>query len=314
MSIMTITQLEYVVAIDTYRNFGQAAEKSLVTQPTLSMQIKKLEKELGMEIFNRRNHPVSTTPVGKLIVEQARVILREARKINEIVKEKKRLLEGKLSIGVIPTIAPYLLPYFLGPVSKQFPDLHLEIRELTTAEIIKALKKDQLDAGILATPLHEPELIEDVLFYEEMLLYLHPGHILASSSSIKADRLNTSDMWMLTEGNCFRDHVVNLCALKGNMPIHNLKYESGSLETLKKMVDVEGGYTLLPELAVLELPSREFRRVRQFSKPIPLREVSMVHVRSASKRNLLDRIRKVITAQLPESVSDKSRGRLVEWR
>ena len=311
---MTLTQLEYLVAIDTYRNFGVAAEKSLVTQPTLSMQVKKLEREMGLVLFDRSSQPIMPTPAGKLVVEQARVILREAGKVPEIIKEQKRLLEGSLIIGIIPTIAPYLLPYFLGPFSKQFPDLHLEIRELTTTEIIHDLQKDRLDAGILATPLQESELQEEVLFYEEILLYLHSGHPLAEKPNIKADKLNTSDMWMLTDGNCFRDHVINLCALRGNMPMHNLKYESGSLETLKKMVDVEGGYTLLPELAVLELPSREYKRVREFAPPRPLREVSIVHVRSATKRNLLNTIREVILDQLPESVHDKSRGRLVEWR
>lgn len=251
---MTLTQLEYIVAIDTYRSFGLAAGKCLVTQPTLSMQVRKLEQELGLELFDRSSQPILPTEAGRLIVDQARVVLREAGRIGEIVREQKLELEGTLTLGVIPTVAPYLLPYFLGPFSKKYPEVRLEIRELTTGDIVSLLRRDLLDAGILATPVHEPGLVEEPVFYEEIMLYVHPGHALAAYEAVPAAHLETRDMWMLTEGNCFRDQVINLCALRGNMPMHNLKYESGSIETLRKMVDVEGGYTLMPELAVLELP------------------------------------------------------------
>lgn len=311
---MTLTQLEYLVAIDTYRSFGLAAEKSLVTQPTLSMQVKKLEQELGLELLDRSSQPILPTAAGRLVVEQARVVLREAGRIGEIVREQRHMLEGTLTLGIIPTVAPYLLPYFLGPFSKQYPDVRLEIRELTTGDIVSLLRRDLIDAGILATPVHEPGLVEEPVFYEEILLYVHPDHALASLPAVPAANLETRDMWMLTEGNCFRDQVINLCALGGNMPMHNLKYESGSIETLRKLVDVEGGFTLLPELAALELPVRESRRVRHFLEPVPMREISLVTVRSAAKGNLLARVREVMRRELPESLLDKSRGQLVEWK
>lgn len=311
---MTLTQLEYLVAIDTYRSFGLAAEKSLVTQPTLSMQVKKLEQELDLELFDRSSQPILPTSAGRLVVEQARMVLREAGRIGEIVREQRHMLEGTLILGIIPTVAPYLLPYFLGPFSKQYPDVRLEIRELPTGEIVSLLRRDLLDAGILATPVHEPGLVEEPVFYEEILLYVHPDHAMAALPAVPAASLETRDMWMLTEGNCFRDQVINLCALGGNLPMHNLKYESGSIETLRKLVDVEGGFTLLPELAALELPIRESRRVRHFLDPLPMREISLVTVRSAAKGNLLARVREVMRRELPESLLDKSRGQLVEWK
>ncbi|MEZ5001517.1 MAG: LysR substrate-binding domain-containing protein [Chitinophagales bacterium] len=311
---MTLSQLEYIVALDTYKSFVLAAEKSMITQPTLSMQIKKLESDLGVILFDRSKNPIVATKIGKTIVEQARIVLREADQIQESIKEYKQKIGGNLQIGVIPTIAPYLLPYFLGPFSKRFPEINLEIKELKTEEIVELLQMDLLDAGILATPLHEPTIQEEPLFYEEILLYVNPKHALSYEEKILPEQLLSSDLWMLTKGNCFRDHVINLCKNRSEQPLSNLRYESGSIETLKKMVDVEGGYTLLPELAAIELPSKEGRRLRHFVEPKPLREVSLVFARKASKRNLLQRIKEVILPELPNEIKNKERGHLVEWK
>lgn len=311
---MTLSQLEYIIAVDTYQNFSNAAEKCMVTQPTLSMQVKKLEKDLGVLLFDRSKNPIVATKIGKTIIEQSRIVLREAKQIQESIKEYKQNIGGNLQIGVIPTIAPYLLPYFLGPFSKKFPDINLEIKELKTEEIIELLHKDLLDAAILATPLHLPNIVEDPLFYEEILLYVNPKHAFAKQENILPEQLLSADLWMLTKGNCFRDQVINLCKNRSEQPLSNLRYESGSIETLKKMVDVEGGYTLLPELAALELPSKEIRRLKHFVEPMPLREVSLVFAKKAAKRNMLNRIKEVILAELPQEVKDKNRGHLVEWK
>lgn len=312
--MVTIAQLQYVIAIDTYRNFGIAAEKSMVTQPTLSMQVKKLELELDIVLFDRSKTPIVPTNIGVAFIEQARIIIRETQKLDELVNDFKEILGGTLKIGIIPTIAPYLLPYFLGPFSKMYPEIKLNIKELKTEEIVDLLQKDLLDAGILATPLHEPKIFESPLFYEEILLYINPSHPLAKQTEVAPNQLEDEDMWMLTKGNCFRDHVINLCATRTEQPLHNLRYESGSLETLKKMVDVEGGYTLLPELAALELPSKDLKRIRHFIEPKPLREVSLVYARKAAKQKLLQYLVSSITKELPESILDKSRGHLVHWK
>ncbi|MEZ5007093.1 MAG: LysR substrate-binding domain-containing protein [Chitinophagales bacterium] len=311
---MTLSQLEYIIAVDTYQNFSNAAEKCMVTQPTLSMQVKKLEIDLGVVLFDRSKNPIVPTKIGKTIIEQSRIVLREAKQIQDSIKEYKQNIGGNLQIGVIPTIAPYLLPYFLGPFSKKFPDINLEIKELKTEEIIELLQKDLLDAAILATPLHMPNIVEDPLFYEEILLYVNPKHAFAKQENILPEQLLSADLWMLTKGNCFRDQVINLCKNRSEQPLSNLRYESGSIETLKKMVDVEGGYTLLPELAALELPSKEIRRIKHFVEPMPLREVSLVFAKKAAKRNMLHRIKEVILTELPQEVKDKNRGHLVEWK
>ena len=311
---MTLSQLEYIIAVDTYQNFSNAAEKCMVTQPTLSMQVKKLEIDLGVVLFDRSKNPIAPTKIGKTIIEQSRIVLREAKQIQDSIKEYKQNIGGNLQIGVIPIIAPYLLPYFLGPFSKKFPDINLEIKELKTEEIIELLQKDLLDAAILATPLHMPNIVEDPLFYEEILLYVNPKHAFAKQENILPEQLLSADLWMLTKGNCFRDQVINLCKNRSEQPLSNLRYESGSIETLKKMVDVEGGYTLLPELAALELPSKEIRRIKHFVEPMPLREVSLVFAKKAAKRNMLHRIKEVILTELPQEVKDKNRGHLVEWK
>lgn len=313
--MITITQLEYVVAVDTYRHFANAAEKCLVTQPTLSMQIKKLEDYLNVVIFDRSKQPVVTTDVGKLIVEQARIVLREGKKLEEIATGYHQNISGRLKIGIIPTIAPYLLPQFLGAFMKKHPGIKLSIRELVTQEIILQLKKDELDVGILATPLHDEAIHEDPVFYEEIKVYTQYGHPLSKKNRVSPKEIQRKDLWMLSEGNCFRDQVINLCHHDSRTQHYDgLLYESGSLETLKKMVEAEGGFTLLPEMAVLELSTRQLGQVVTFETPIPMREVSLVYVRNAAKRDLIDLLKKSIMESVPEEMLDKKRGEIVEWK
>jgi LysR family transcriptional regulator, hydrogen peroxide-inducible genes activator len=314
--MITLTQLEYVVAVDTYRHFANAAEKCLVTQPTLSMQIKKLEEYLDVVIFDRSKQPVMPTEPGKLIIEQARVLLRESKKLEDIAKSYHDNVTGRLKIGVIPTIAPYLLPLFLGKMMERHPGVKLNIREMQTHEIIHELKKDELDVGILATPLHEESIHEEPLFYEEIKIYTQYGHLLSQKKTVAPERVaQRKDIWMLSNGNCFRNQVINLCHSElADMDDETLRYESGSLETLKKMVETEGGFTLLPELAVLELPARQMSQVVAFEGQRPLREISMVSVRSAAKRDLLDILKTQIREAVPDEMLHKERGVIVEWR
>ncbi len=312
--MISLTQLEYIVAIDTYRHFATAAEKCMVTQPTLSMQIKKVEEALKVSIFDRTKQPVIPTAIGKLIIEQARNVLRESGKIGQIISDHKQNIQGHLKIGIIPTLAPYLLPYFLGDLIKKNPKVQLSIRELMTEDIIGLLKKDALDVGIVATPLLEDELKEDPIFYEEIMLYVHPKHPLTERKRIDPTRINKKELWMLSQGNCFRDHVINLCHLDLNEEGRNLRYESGSIETLKKMVEIEGGATLLPELAVLELSTRKLKQVKGFISPKPLREISLVYYRNMAKISLIDHLKSYILSNIPEELSNKKRGTIVQWK
>jgi LysR family transcriptional regulator, hydrogen peroxide-inducible genes activator len=313
---ISLTQLEYLVAVDTYRHFGQAAEKCLVTQPTLSMQIKKLEETLGVSIFDRSRQPVIPTDIGKIIVKQARLALMEARKLESLAKHWDKNISGILKVGIIPTLAPYLLPLFLGKMIRSNPSIQLHIREMMTGEIVKLLKSDELDVGILATPLQEEGITEAPLFYEEIRLYADSAHPLLNKTEITPDDLPTEEMWMLSEGNCFRSQVANLCphARKENNETDTFRYESGSLETLKKLVDTEGGMTLLPELAILDLPVRKLRQVRSFANHQPLREVSLVYYRTAIKKPLIEVLQHHILQAVPIEMTDKSRGAVVDWR
>ena len=211
--MITLTQLEYIVAIDEYRHFATAAEKCFVTQPTLSMQIKKLEDELGVIIFDRSRQPVVPTDLGAKLIEQARMTLSATQRIKEIIQEEQQEVEGTLKIGIIPTLAPYLLPVFIGPYIRKYPAVKVEVEELVSEEIIRRLKRDMLDVGLFVTPYHDEKIVERPVFYEEMLVYAHPDSELLKKKEVGHEDIVTSDIWMLGNGHCFRNQVVNLCEM-----------------------------------------------------------------------------------------------------
>jgi LysR family hydrogen peroxide-inducible transcriptional activator len=311
---VTLTQLEYIVAVDTYRHFVTAADACFVTQPTLSMQIKKLEDALGEVVFDRSKQPIVPTDIGQKIIAQARIVIAERNKIEEVVKENATDVSGELSIGIIPSLAPYLLPLFMGTFSKLYPFVKVHIIELMTEEIMDRLKRDVLDVGILVTPLHEGGIIEKPLFYEKMVLYIHKNHSLAKKKRLKTSDIATPDLWLLSKGHCFRSQVLNLCSyqhsIKSTLPF---TYESGSLETLKKFVEREGGFTILPELAAEAVTKESQTRIKQF-ETIPLREVSLVYTRNYSKKRLLSILEEQIKKAVPKALLFRDRGTVVEWR
>ena len=310
---ISLTQLEYLLAIDNYRHFAKASDACLVTQPTLSMQLKKLEEELKIIIFDRSKQPIIPTEAGTALIEQARIILREAKKLETISKSFDDSFDGSLSIGIIPTIAPYLLPYFSGDFIKKYANIKLIIQELKTEEIIQKLNKDEIDVGILATPLHENNLTEEPLYYEEIMVYAQAKHPLTKKKNLDANDILRDDVWMLSQGNCFRNQIINLCTKEQKIN-QQLRYETGSIETLKKMVETEGGFTLLPELAALELSTKQFNNIATFKKPKPLREVSIVYARSVAKKKFIQVLKKQILKNIPEELQNKKRGVVVEWK
>lgn len=313
--MVSLVQLEYIVAVDTYRHFATAADKCFVTQPTLSMQIKKMEDELGVSIFDRTKQPIIPTDVGKEIIEQARTILREAKGIEAIVANHRKEIAGELRIGVIPSLASYLLPLFMNSLATDHPNLQLKVKEMITDDIEVALKKDLLDVGILVTPLHNSAIKEEVLFYEEIMVYASEGHIFTEKPAIAVKELAAPDLWLLSNGHCFRSQVLNLCSYHDTHR-HSLpfEYESGSFETLVKMIDRNGGFTLLPELAISELEEKRKDRVRTFIDMVPLREVGLAYTRSYAKRNLLDTLKEHIQRSVPEHMLSKERGTIIEFR
>lgn len=313
--MISIIQLEYVVAVDTYRHFATAAEKSFVTQPTLSMQIKKMEEELGVLLFDRSKQPVIPTDAGKAIIAQARLVLQQYRKIEGIAEDFKNTISGELYVGIIPTLSSYLLPLFAGPFSRAYPKVKLHVQEYTTETIVELLKKDQLDVGLLVTPLHDAGIEEKPLFYEEIQLYTHPDHPLAKQEELSIENIAQPGLWLLTEGHCFRHQVLNLCSynLRNEEQLPFL-FESGSLETLRRLVDAEGGFTLLPELATIDLPEENQFHVKRFTSPRPLREVSLVYSRHFAKQRLLQLLCSHLQAVVPPMLQDKDRGMVVEWK
>ncbi|EMR01651.1 hydrogen peroxide-inducible genes activator [Cesiribacter andamanensis] len=310
----TITQLEYLLAVDTHRHFAAAAEACNVTQPTLSMQIKKLEEELGVLVFDRSKQPVIPTEAGKALLLQARTVVQQHKKLQEIADGFKGQISGELHLGIIPTLAPYLLPYFAGAFAREYPQVKLLVQELPTEEIVHRLKKDQLDVGLLVTPLHDQSISERPLFYEEIKLYINPQHPLARHQEVSARQLSQPDMWLLAAGHCFRSQVLNLCQQKsaeGELPF---RFESGSLETLRRLVETEGGFTLLPELATEELPSERQELVHRLAQPRPLREVSLVYTRHYAKQRLLEALAQTILEYIPSRLQRSDRGTVVEWK
>ncbi|MCO5248942.1 MAG: LysR substrate-binding domain-containing protein [Chitinophagales bacterium] len=314
--MITLTQLRYIIAVDTYKHFANAADKCMVTQHTLSMQIKKLEDNLGIVIFDRSKQPIMTTDIGHIIIGQAREIIKKAEKLENVAVSYHRDISGSLKIGVMPTVAPYLVPLFLGKMVRSHPSVKLTIKELKTDDIIMQLRKDEIDVGIMATPTHEEDITEDALFYEEIKVYTQFGHPLTKDKSVTLKEISKrKDVWMLTDGNCFKNQVINLC--KNQFESHEneaIQYESGSLETLIKLVEAEGGITFLPELAMLELSIRQMRQVISISDIRPLREISVCYVRDIAKRDLINLLSEVIKNVVPAELLDKSRGKIVEWK
>jgi len=245
---MTLTQLEYIVALDSWRHFVSASEKCFVTQPTLSMQIQKLEEELGVKIFDRTKQPVIPTEMGMGIIAQARVVLREAGMIREMISEQKDTMTGEIRIGIIPTLAPYVLPPLFKNIREKYPQVNLVIKETITEEIILELKNNRLDCGIVVTPLKDYSIKEDILFYEELFVYVSRKNALHDKKYVLPTDIDPSQLWLLEEGHCFRSQILNLCELRKYSNLH-FRYETGNIETLKRMVDKSDGITILPELA-----------------------------------------------------------------
>ncbi|WP_416439906.1 LysR substrate-binding domain-containing protein [Phnomibacter sp. MR] len=301
---MNLQQLEYIVAVDTHRHFVKAADSCFVTQATLSMMIKKLEEELGVKIFDRSKVPVIPTDVGKAIIDQARIVLKEAKQLEQVVQQQKGQLSGDLRIAVIPTLAPFLLPLFLPHFLAQYPQVKLHISEMNTELIIKQLESQQLDAAILATPLKRPTLNEQPLFYEQFVVYASPGSKLMKKKYVLASDIDVNKLWLLEEGHCLRNQALNLCELKKQEHEgFQLDYEAGSIETLKKLVAINEGSTIIPELALQDMPEAELDCIRFFKPPAPVREISLVTYRHFVKERLLDILRQTILESLPSTIA-----------
>jgi LysR family hydrogen peroxide-inducible transcriptional activator len=305
---MNLQQLEYIVALDIHRNHAKAADHCHVTQPTLSMMVKKLEVELGVKIFDKAQ-PLKPTKSGEIIISRARQILQEIKNLKEFIRNEKDSIEGDFRLGVIPTLAPYLLPRFLNDFLQKHPGTSFTVIELQTEDIIRMLKTNRLDVAILVTPVDDKEIREIPIFYEPILLYTSENLKYFQQEKVNVKSLTYDNLLLLEEGHCFRGQVENLCSAKEKKAHNQLNYQSGSFETLKAMVDNNYGYTLIPELAV----NAKNKHVKHFTGPEPVREVSLAVHHGFVKEMLLVKLREAILKTIPAHFKKNEKYIRVRW-
>ncbi len=299
--MITLTQLEYIVKVAELGHFGKSAQACHVSQPTLSMQIAKVEDYYNIKIFDRERTPIAVTEAGQELVKQARHILHGAHHFDHIAKSQGQELQGDYTLGVIPTVAPYLLPFFLKNISNTYPKVNFIIKELTTAQILAGLDDGTVDGGILATPLKIAHVIEIPLMTDPFYLYINESETLASKSKITFGDLVQKQVWVLGEGHCFRDQMLDICNIKKRHDVlKNVHFESGSFETLMGLIDKAGGFTLIPELVVRQLDENRKNKTRAFKNPVPSREISLIHTKNQYKKNMTEKFAELIMKSLPQ--------------
>lgn len=301
---MTLDQLRYALEVQKHKNFSRAAEACYITQPSLSVQIAKLEDELGLTLFDRTRNSVEVTEYGVAVLKQARLILDEASRISQIVSDLKGEVQGQFRLGIIPTLAPSLLPLFLGEFGRHYPKVQLSIREEPTERLIHDIHDGELDAAILSTPAKSPEsILEKVLFYEPFVVFASTGHPILERKSVKAEDISSNEILLLDETHCLRDQVLQLCRSKQMNADQKLRIQSGSLQTLIEVIRRETGYTLLPALSVHCLSNSEkTKNIRHFQKPVPSRKISLVFHRAHLKRSIIEAMKVQILKVLPEDI------------
>ena len=297
---MTLQQLEYIVAVYRTRHFVKAAEACGVTQPTLSAMIQKLEAELDVKLFERSSQQVMPTAIGKVVVEQAWKVLNRARKLKDIVAEEKKSLTGTFRLGILPTIAPYLLPRFFPRLMRENSSLEIRVVEMKTADIRRSIDRGEIDAAVMVDTGDLDDYALTTLFYEQFLAYVSPSDQLSAKKSIKTSDLSNELLWLLDEGHCFRDQLVKYCQLKAAKTSQSA-YSLGSIETFMRIVENGQGMTFIPELATMQLTPTQKELVRPFAIPIPTREVVMATSKVFVRQSLLD----MIVGQIRNSVPEK---------
>lgn len=298
---MTFQQLEYIVALNKYRHFVTASKKCGISQPTLSLMIKKLEEELDLEIFDRSKHPIAPTRMGAKLIAQAEITLKEKSKINELVIEETNTLSGKLVLGIIPTISPYLLPEFISKFKHNFPNVNLVISEQHTSSLIQSLQDESIDMFIAATPLNQDSFFEIPLYYEKFLAYFSEKTP-SANMVLSADNMPKDNLWVLEEGHCLRDQTFNFCKDK---IVYNQIFEAGSIDTLIRIVDKNGGYSVIPELHLDFLNPNQKNNICEITSPPAVREVSVVIKKHFIRQALINAVADTVKAIIPEDMIDE---------
>jgi LysR family hydrogen peroxide-inducible transcriptional activator len=282
---MNLQQLEYIIALDNYKSFSKAAEACFITQATLSTMVKRLEEELDVVLFDRKTNPIITTDCGKEIIEEAKKVVFHKNYLVELAHQVKGKIEGEIKIGIIPTIASNLLHRILPVIFHKYPNLRIRIEETTTQNVLDKLKKMEIDVGIVSTPLNHSEIEEEILYYEKLLVY---GANQKNRNYRTPKEIDVEKLWLLQQGNCITDQIIDLCSLNNKMVYENLKFQPNSFETLLNLVDEFNGLTLIPELYYLDLPLAKKEKVSDFKSPFPVREISLVYHRPFAKLRLIN--------------------------
>ena len=304
---MTIQQLDYIVAVEQHRHFANAAEACCVTQPTLSMMIQKLEDELGAKIFDRSSHPVKPTEIGMRIIDQARISLQQFRQVREIVENEQNIVKGSFKLGVIPTIARYLVPELVRWQTDDHNEMELIIKENTTEVLISELMKGTIDGGLMAGPLHHQYLVEYPIYYEKFYAYVSPNDDAYNEREIDIHQVDISNLWLLENVHCFRGQIERLCQMKKNIPESksSVRYEAGSIDTLISIVDCNRGITVIPEMSAMGLPEEKQDNLRPFKNMTAVREVSLVVNKEYIRHTMLNIVLGMIRRSVPKSMQDE---------
>lgn len=300
---MNIQQLEYLIAVDKFKHFGKAAQACFITQPTLSAMIQKFEEELDVKVFDRTTHPIRTTDVGVQIIEQAKKVIDSVNELRNKADLLNNVLGGKINLGIIPTVSTYILPAEIFDFLKKNPKIEMNVKEITTENVIKGLKSGELDAGIIATPYDAAnEFYQEFLFNEELMIYTSDPKY-KKETYVIPEELDVEKVWLLEEGNCLRTQFENICKLKENsMKPKNLEFVSSNINTLIQMVDKVGGISIIPELAQSQLSKEQNDKIVRFRKPFPFREISIIYYKPTYKQKIID--------ELSESIRKSVEGKL----
>jgi LysR family hydrogen peroxide-inducible transcriptional activator len=303
---MNVQQLEYVIAVDNFRHFAKAAEMCFVTQPTLSMMIQKLEEELNVKIFDRAKHPIEPTVIGEQIIAQARISLKYFKQIKEVVDNEQNVAKGSFKLGIIPTIASYLVPVLLHKQNTDHNEIDLTLKESTTSNLINSILNGTLDGGVLAGPLNHPGLIEYPVYYEKFYAYVSPLDTIYSEKEIDLDKIDIDTVWLLENEHCLRGQIERLCQLKrkSSVDAHSIRYESGSIDTLIHVVDYNPGFTIIPEMHAMGLNEEKQENLRTFKNTTAVREVSLMVSKEYVRKTMLNIILEIIRSSVPKSMQN----------
>jgi LysR family hydrogen peroxide-inducible transcriptional activator len=294
---MTLIQLKYALALLKHGTFKAAAEKLGITQPGLSLQIQKLEEHVGISLFDRSNTPVRVTAEGRLFLEKAGEIVLDFDQLSRFSQLHAQGYEGRLIVGIIPTLAPFLVPLFVDELRNSHPEFKLDIQEMLTEEVVSGVRDGTLDAGLISTPARLPSMRINPLFYERFFLY-SAGDVLAMDIELK--NIDYNKLWLLDEGNCFRDQINNFCDLKKMRLDKDFIYRSNSIESLIRIVDTMGGLTILPELTTLILSASNEEQLKVISNKA--REISLIARKATNKERFLTKLTSHIQMNIPSSM------------